>query len=145
MPRRAAPGGFGRGWWFQRRAVGKMVPMELRTARRRKGLLEVSPTIRACTAEGGAVADERPEILRVGERVHRGEQARPGRCAQHVVKRRHCRNLAHGQHALEHGEADELFEHAFSATKTGISAPAGPRGGVATPPATFPGADTRRL
>ncbi len=85
--------------------------MELRTARRRNGLLDVSPTIKRLDVERGTIADQRAEILGIGQILPPPRTDAGSCCCARTSSKSVARgNFSDCQQSLEHGKADQCFE-----------------------------------
>ncbi len=87
-----------------------MVPIELRTARRRKGLLQVSPTIKAWVLKAAQLRTSAPEVLGAGETIGRRQESRLRAARDNFRQRRHYRDLPYREQALIHREPSERFQ-----------------------------------
>ena len=85
--------------------------MELRTARRKNGLLEVSPTIKRLDPKRDAIPYQRAKILRVRECIHRHEEKRLLIFRQNVVQRNRWWDFSDRQNPLKHRETGQGFEY----------------------------------
>ena len=88
----------------------KMAPIELRTARRRNGLLQVSPTIRAWALKAAQLRTSAPRFSALREAIRRRQEPRLRTARDDFRQRRQRRNFPHRQQALVHREAGERFQ-----------------------------------
>ncbi len=91
----------------------KIVPMELRTARRRNGLLEVSPTINACTPKATQLRTSAPRFSALVSASTATSSRGFGFIGQNVVEHGGRWDFSDGEYTLIHRKADEGFEQFF--------------------------------